>query len=297
MLTREIARRVRLYEVRTRRLMEGGHGGDARSIFRGRGVELDEVRAYVPGDDVRLIDWNVTARTGEAFVKKHVEERDQTVVVALDASASTLYGSGVQTKREIAIEVGCVLALASAASGDLTSLLLFTDRVERYVPPRRGARHALGIARHMLEHEPARRGTDVAAALEYLARVLRRRAVLLLLSDFLCEGYGRALTIAARRHDVVALTVTDSNERELPPVGLAVLEDAETGERVEVDLADARVRAAIAAGAAEARASRDRTLTRAGVERIDLVAGEPYDAALRRLFARRLSYSRSRKRS
>jgi uncharacterized protein (DUF58 family) len=296
-LTREIARRVRLYEVRTRRLMEGGLGGDARSIFRGRGVELDEVRAYVPGDDVRLIDWNVTARTGETFVKKHVEERDQTVVVALDASASTLCGSGEQTKRAIATEVGCVLALAAAASGDLTSLLLFTDRVERYVPPRRGARHALGIARRMLEHEPARRGTDVAAALEYLVRVLPRRAVVLLLSDFLSERYERALAIAARRHDVVALTVADPNEIELPPVGLVVLEDAETGERVEVDLADARSREAIAAAAAASRAARDRAISRAGVERIDLVAGEPYDAALRRLFARQSGYSGSRKRS
>lgn len=287
MLSREIARRVRLFEVRTRKLMERGLGGEYRSVFRGRGVEFDEVRPYVVGDDVRLIDWNVTARTGEPYIKKHVEERDQTVILAVDASASLRYGSGSQTKGALAAEVACVLGLAAASSGDLTGLLLFTDRVERYVAPARGMRHALGIARWVLAREASGKGTDVRLALEFLGRVARRRAIVLLVSDFLSADFERALTVAARRHDVIALTVEDPNEVELPRVGLAVLEDAETGERVEVDLDDDAVRAALAERAAATREARERLFARAGVDHVTLTAGEPYDLAIHRLLASR----------
>lgn len=287
MLSREVARRVRLFEVRTRKLMEGGLGGEYRSVFRGRGVEFDEVRPYVPGDDVRSIDWNVTARAGEPYVKKHVEERDQAVVLAVDLSASVRYGTRAQTKRELAAEVGCVLGVAAASSGDLAGLLLFTDRVERYIPPRRGTRHALGIARHLLGHEPRGRGTEIGPALEFLSRVLRRRAVVLLVSDFVASGFERALAVAARRHDLIAVTVADPAEGVPPAAGLVDLEDAETGERVTVDLADPSVRAVLAEREEAARRARDRTFARAGADHVALLAGEPYDMALHRLFAAR----------
>ncbi len=287
MISREIARRMRLFEVRTRKLMESGLGGEYRSVFRGRGVEFEEVRPYVEGDDVRSIDWNVTARTEDPHVKMHVEEREQTVVLVVDLSASVRYGSGEQRKRDLAAEVCCVLGVAAASSGDRTGLLLFTDRVERYVPPGRGTRHAFAIARHLLGHEPAGRGTDIGLALDFLNRVLRRRAVVFLVSDFLGTGFERPLTVAARRHDVIALVVLDPREVELPAVGLASLEDAETGERVLVDLSEPSVRASISRRVEEARHARERLFARAGVDHATLFAGESYDAALHRLFAAR----------
>jgi uncharacterized protein (DUF58 family) len=286
-LPRDIARRMRRFEVRTRKLMESGLGGEYRSVFRGRGVEFDEARPYVEGDDVRLIDWNVTARTGEPYVKKHVEEREQTVVFVVDLSASVAYGSGAQRKRDLAAEVCCVLGVAAASSGDRTGLLLFTDRVERYVPPRRGARHAFAIARLLLGHGPEGRGTDIGLALEFLNRVLRRRAVVFLVSDFLGQRYERPLAVAARRHDLIAVTVRDPRESDLPAVGLVQFEDSETGERATVDLSDEVVRGMIARRVAAARESRERAFERAGADHVALTAGEPYDAALHRLFASR----------
>jgi uncharacterized protein (DUF58 family) len=278
---------MRRFEVRTRKMMESGLGGEYRSVFRGYGVEFDEVRPYVEGDDVRLIDWNVTARTGEPHLKKHVEEREQTVVFVVDLSASVGYGSGAQRKRDLAAEVCCVLGVAAASSGDRTGLLLFTDRVERYVPPRRGTRHAFAIARHLLGHSPERRGTDIAHALGFLNRVLRRRAVVFLVSDFLGEGYERPLTVAARRHDLIAVTVRDPRETDLPLAGLVQFEDAETGERAVVDLADSVVRATIARRVEASREARERAFSRAGADHIALTAGAPYEAALHRLFSSR----------
>jgi uncharacterized protein (DUF58 family) len=285
--SRDIARRMRLFEVRTRKLMEGGLGGQYRSVFRGRGVEFDAVRPYVDGDDVRSIDWNVTARAGEPHVKKHVEEREQTVVLAADLSASVRFGTRAQRKRDLAAEVCCVLGVAAASSGDRTGLLLFTDRVERYVPPGRGTRHAFAITRHLLGHEPVGRGTDVALALDFLNRVLRRRAVVFLVSDFLATGFERPLGVAARRHDLIALTVLDPTEVDVPAVGLAELEDAETGARALVDLSEPAVRRAITERIADARRARERLFARVGADHIELLAGEPYDAALHRLFAAR----------
>jgi uncharacterized protein (DUF58 family) len=276
---------MRRFEVRTRKMMESGLGGEYRSVFRGHGVEFDEVRPYVEGDDVRLIDWNVTARTGEPHLKKHVEEREQTVVFVVDLSASVGYGSGAQRKRDLAAEICCVLGVAAASSGDRTGLLLFTDRVERYVPPRRGTRHAFAIARHLLGHAPESRGTNIAQALGFLNRVLRRRAVVFLVSDFLGERYERPLTVAARRHDLIAVTVRDPREHDLPAAGLVQFEDAETGERAVVDLADSVVRATIARRVEAAREARERAFSRAGADHVALTAGEPYDAALHRLFA------------
>jgi uncharacterized protein (DUF58 family) len=286
MLPRDVARRVRLFQVRTRKLMESGLGGEFRSVFRGRGVEFDEVRPYVPGDDVRLIDWNVTARTDDPHIKKHVEDREQTVVLAVDVSASSAYG-GEQTKREYAAEICCVLGLAAAAAGDRTALLLFSDRVERFVAPSRGTRHALGIARQLLRHEPAGRGTDIAGALRTLNRLIRRRALVFLVSDFHDNGYARALAVTARRHDLIALTVLDPREIALPDVGLAHVEDSETGECVIVDLSDPDTRSIIRRRVAEATLRTDKNLRSAGVDRATLQVGTSYDASLYRLFARR----------
>jgi len=267
--------------------MESGLVGEYRSVVRGRGVEFDEVRPYADGDDVRSIDWNVTARTGEPFVKKHVEEREQTVVFAVDVSASVLYGTRSNRKRDLEAEVCCVLGVTAAANGDRTGLLIFSDRIERFVPPARGSRHALAIARSLLSHESEGRGTDIGAALEMLNRVLRRRAVVFLVSDFLGTGFERPLATTARRHDVVALTVLDRRETEVPSVGVARLEDAETGERVVADLSDDRVRAAIRERIDDATRTRERLFARIGVDSATLYTNEPYDTGLHRLFARR----------
>ncbi len=275
---------MRLFEVRTRKLMESGLSGDYRSVFRGRGVEFDEARPYVEGDDVRSIDWNVTARTGEPHVKKHVEEREQTILFAVDISASV---AGAAAKRDLAAEICAVLAVAAATNGDRTGLVLFSDRVERFVPPARGVRHAFAIARHVIGHAPIGRGTDLGVALAFLARVVRRRSVVFLLSDFVAERFERALLVAARRHDVIALTVLDPRERRIPPEGLVTVEDAETGEQIVVDVGDGNVRGALEVRIEERQRARDRLLSRAGVDATTLVAGEPYETSLHRLFSSR----------
>lgn len=287
MISRDIARRARRFEIRTRRLLDSGFAGEYRSVFRGRGVEFDEVRAYQEGDDVRLIDWNVTARTGEPHIKKHVEEREQTILVAVDVSASLGVGFGRETKRELAAEVGSVLCLAAGANNDRTALLLFSDRVERYTPPGRGTRHAMRIAQVLLGFEPKRRGTDLNAALQFAFRVVQRSAVVFLISDYWSGGFDRSLSLLARRHDVVAVTVTDPREFDFPAAGIVTYRDAETGECVDVDLGDRRVREVLGRRVAAIREARERVFTRVGVDHLRLAVGEPYERALHRLFAQR----------
>jgi len=258
-------------------------------VFRGRGVEFDEVREYVAGDDVRLIDWNVTARTGDPYIKKHVEDRQQTVLVAVDVSASVAYG-GRQTKRELESEIACVLARAAARAGDLTALLLFSDSVELYIPPARGNRHALRIARTVLGHEPRGTRTDIGGALGFCSQALRRRTLVFLISDFHADGFERPLRVASRRHDCIALTVRDPRERALPRAGLALVEDAETREQILVDLSDADTRRRIDERIAIEEADRVRLFARCGVDHASLFVDEPYDRALYRLLSRRVRH-------
>ncbi len=278
---------MRRLEIRTRRVVDESLAGSYHSVFRGRGVEFSEVRAYEPGDDVRTIDWNVSARMGHPFVKKFTEERELTVVLAVDASGSERFGTGASTKMELAAEVSALLAFSAIRNNDRVGLLLFTDRVEKFVPPRRGREHALRVLRELLAFEPAGRGTDVAGALEVLRRVVAKRAVVFVVSDFQDRGFERSLRVLGRKHDVVGIAVSDPREARLPEVGLLAVEDPETGARRLIDAGSARVRAAYAAAAAAAREEAMAALRRTGVDVLELSTAEPYDAPLVRFFRER----------
>lgn len=260
MNARELIQRIRRIEITTRRAVEDSLGGQYHSVFKGRGMDFSEVRAYAPGDEVRTIDWNVSARTGQLHVKRFVEERELTVMVLCDLSGSADFGSGARTKAEVAAEIAALLAFSAVQNGDRVGLALFTDGVERFVPPRKGRRHALRLVSEILQFRPRSRRTDLGGALEHLRRAMRRRTVAFVLSDFLDDEarFERPLRVAARKHDVVPIRIEDGLERTLPAVGLALLEDPETGRVVRVDLADRRVRARLA----EATAEGDRRLTR-----------------------------------
>jgi uncharacterized protein (DUF58 family) len=287
MISREQIRTVRKIQIRTSHLVSDLFAGQYQSVFKGRGMEFAEVRLYQPGDDVRTIDWNVTARTGVPHVKRFAEERELTVMLLVDASASTLFGSVRQTKQALAAELGALLAFSAISNNDKVGLVMFSDRVELALPPRKGTRHVLRVIRDILSLSPAGRGTDIAGALEHLQHVTKRRCVVFVISDFLTPGWKRALRIASRRHDVIAVALEDPREAEMPAVGLVELEEAETGERYVVDTSDARVRAALAREAAAARAERDRTLRSADVDTIVVSTDRPYTQAILRFFRMR----------
>ncbi|MBI5066977.1 MAG: DUF58 domain-containing protein [Deltaproteobacteria bacterium] len=275
MLARDLVRRVRRIEISTRRAVQDALAGSYHSVFRGRGMEVAEIRAYQAGDDVRAIDWNATARLGHPFVKRFVEERELTVLVLCDLSASTAFGSGERAKGEVAAEIAALVAFSAVANGDRCGLALFTSEVERYVPPRKGKRHALRLVSEVLQHRPLHTGTDLAAALEFAARVQRRRAVVFVLSDFLGAPpslWEKALRVAARRHDVIPVVLSDRSERELPAAGLAWIEDPETGEVFEADLSSAATRRRLAASAQAEAAERSRLFARLSLDAADLRA-------------------------
>ncbi len=287
MLSREQLRAVRKIQIRTSHLVSDLFAGQYQSVFKGRGMEFAEVRLYQPGDDVRTIDWNVTARTGTPHVKRFAEERELTVMLVVDASASTVFGSRRQTKQALAAELGALLAFSAITNNDKVGLVMFSDRIELALAPRKGNRHVLRVIREILSLRPAGRGTDVPAALEHLGRVTKRRCVLFLVSDFLTPGWKQALRLASRRHDVIAVVLEDPRESELPAVGLVELEEAETGERYVVDTRDWRVRDAFARQAALARAERDRDLRAADVDAIVVGTDRPYTDAIMRFFRMR----------
>jgi len=287
MISREQLRTVRKIQIRTSHLVSDLFAGQYQSVFKGRGMEFAEVRLYQPGDDVRTIDWNVTARTGVPHVKRFAEERELTVMLLVDASASTLFGSVRQTKQALAAELGALLAFSAITNNDKVGLVMFSDRVELALPPRKGNRHVLRVIRDILSLSPAGRGTDIAGALEHLRHVTKRRCVVFVISDFLTPGWKRALRIASRRHDVIAVALEDPRESEMPDVGLVELEDAETGERYVVDTSDARVRASLVREATRARAERDRTLRSADVDTIAVSTDRPYTQAILRFFRMR----------
>jgi uncharacterized protein (DUF58 family) len=261
--------------------------GQYQSVFKGRGIEFAEVRLYQPGDEIRTIDWNVTARTGVPHVKRYAEERELTVMLLVDASASTVFGSVRLTKSALAAELGALLAFSAITNNDKVGLVIFTDRIERTLPPRKGTHHVLRVIREVLSLRPAGRGTNIAAALEHLARVTKRRCVVFVVSDFLDQGCRQALRMASRRHDVIAVVLEDPREAVLPAVGLVELEEAETGDRYVVDTGNPRVREAFAARAIAARAERDRGLRAADVDAIVVETDRPYAEALLRFFRMR----------
>lgn len=283
----DLLRRVRLVELRARRLVEDVLAGPYRSVFRGRGLEFDEVRAYQPGDDVRSIDWHTTARTGTVQVRQNVEERCLTVMLAVDVSASGDFGSTPQSKRELAAELAAVLALSAALNNDRVGLLLFSDVVERHLPPRTGRRQVLAIVAAVLGHPARGCGTRIGGALQVLGAALPRRASVFVLSDFLDTGFERALRIAARQHDVVALPLRDATEAHLPDLGWLVCEDAETGELVELDTSDPAVRRGFEVDRLAREAALADVFRRSGVDAVPCVAGQPCQRALLRFFEQR----------
>jgi uncharacterized protein (DUF58 family) len=291
MLPRELLRQVRRLQLRARRAVEDLLGGEYHSVFKGAGIAFEEVREYQAGDDIRTIDWNVTARMGHPFIKRFVEERELTVMLAIDVSGSQQFGTRFQQKREVAAELAAVLAFSAITNNDRVGLLNFTDRVERFVPPRKGVRHVLRLIREVLFFQPQHRGTCIREALRVLNRVLHRRAIVFLLSDFADQDYEKSFQHTGRRHDLIAVPISDPREEELPKVGLLQLEDAENGQFVLLDTNRRRVRDDFAL---QARQRRERLRQLARSSRVDLIEvstdGGHLDALVRffRLRQRRL---------
>src|SRR3954466_7553490 len=286
-----ILSKIRHIELRTRGIIDTAFAGQYRSVFKGRGMNFEEVREYQPGDEVRAIDWNVTARLGEirgdAYVKKFTEERELTVMLMVDVSASGAFGSVSQSKRELAAEVACVLAFSAIRNNDKVGLLLFSDEVELFIGPKKGRAHTLRLIREILYFEPAGRGTAPALALDYLNKVVTRRAVVFFVSDFQTGDFSRELSVTGRRHDCIALHIQDQREECLPNVGIITLEDAETGEQIEINTGDRGARARFNALAETQRTELNRTLRRANIDAIALRTGENYLPALRSFFKQR----------
>ena len=287
MIPKEVLRKVRQIEIRTSRMVTSVFGGEYHSVFKGQGMEFQEVREYAAGDDVRSIDWNVSARTGDLFVKKFTEERELTVLLLVDVSASQRFGGTARFKSDLAAEIAAVLAFAAIRNNDRVGLVLFTDAVELYVPPRKGTSHVLRVIREVLSFPPRSRGTRLAAALEFLDRVAHRRAVAFLISDFVDEGFERALRVSARQHDLVSVVTGDRREREWPAAGLVDWTAAETGERRLVDTSSPAVRRALGEAWALRRSRLLETLKGCRSDAVEVFAGEPYERQLIRFFQMR----------
>jgi len=287
----DLLERVRGIELHARRLVSSQFLGEYRAVFRGRGVEFDELRPYVPGDDVRSVDWRALARTGEAFVRRYTEDRDLTVIFAVDVSGSQRVGAHRSSKADLAAEVCAVLALAAIRSRDRVGLLLFASRPERYLRPSGGARHVLRVVREVLWSQPETSGTDIGSALEYISGVQRRRAIVFLISDFLSSDFDRQLRAAARRHDVIAVRVREEVDAHLPDGGLLMLRDPETGQELEVDSSNPAVRRAYADWMTKLDEERSHLFGRLGIDEIELAVGEDYILPLLRFFRRRVEVS------
>ncbi len=286
---------MRQLEIRTRRLVNDSVAGAYHSVFKGRGMDFDEVREYSPGDEVRTIDWNVTARAGKTFVKKYAEERELTILLLVDISASGNFGSTALSKRDFAAELASLLAFSAIRNSDKVGLLLYTDRVERYLPPNKGRRHVLRVVRDILYHVPAGTGTDSVKALDVVNHVLHRRAVVFLISDFEAPGdplavraaLRRAMRQTNRRHDLIAVHVEDPHEKQLPNIGIVALEDAETGEIIEVDTASSAVRRAFEEMSLERCRRLVSDFRAEGIDTLQLRTDASYMPALQRFFKMR----------
>jgi uncharacterized protein (DUF58 family) len=312
MIPREIIKKIRQIEIRTNRMVTESLAGAYHSVFKGQGMNFDEVREYQPGDDVRAIDWNVTARMNHPFIKKFVEERELTLMLVVDVSGSGLFGSRVQSKRELAAEIASVLAFSAIRNNDKVGLILFSDEIEKFIPPRKGRSHVLRVIREVLYFEPKRRGTDLNQALEFLLRVQSHKAIAVIVSDFLGSPVAprRAgekpasrphmmsleslvhssftrLRQTNRKHDVVAVQISDPHELELPNLGRLIFQDAETGQVVEVNTGDARKRAVFADRQAKSQQDTARAFRRAGVDAMQLRTDENYGPTLARFFETR----------
>ena len=287
MIPKEVLAKVRLIEINTSRLVNTQFAGDYHSVFKGRGMEFDEVREYDPMDDPRDIDWNVTARMGHPFTKKFVEERELTVIFLVDVSSSGLYGTKGRTKAELIAEIAALLAFSAVKNNDRVGLIVFSDRVEKFIPPKKGRMHVLRVVREILTFRPKHKGTDISAALRTLNDVVTKRATVFLFSDFIAKDYEKLLKIAHKKHDVVAVVVEDSTEKAFPAMSSAIeIEDAETGERM-VFGAGKGFRDRFLKGWSERKTQRDRTFTSVGLDAIELETGKPYLGPLVHFFKER----------
>jgi uncharacterized protein (DUF58 family) len=289
-----IIRQVKLLELRTRRLVNSVFTGEYRSVFKGQGIEFAEVREYLPGDEVRTIDWNVTARMGRPFVKRYIEERELTILLAVDISGSERFGTATRFKVDVASELAVLLAMSAVRNNDRVGAVLFTDRIELVVPPRKGRRHAMRVIRELLAPAAARTGTDLAGALAYLTRLLTHRTIVFVMSDFQASGFDRSLSLLGQRHDVIAVSVEDPGERLLPDVGLVRFADPETGAVVDVDTSAPAVRAFYARRAAEERVARQQLFRQLAIDEIVVGTDSGVVDPLLKFFRRRETRARRR---
>ncbi|MCP4360329.1 MAG: DUF58 domain-containing protein, partial [Chloroflexi bacterium] len=285
----ELMTKIRRIELRTRRLVNDSFAGEYHSVFKGRGMEFDEVRPYQPGDEIRTIDWNVTARTGSPYVKRYVEERELTVMLVVDASASENFGSVNRFKRELAAELTAVLAFAATTNNDKVGLLIFTDQVELYIPPRKGRKHVLRIIREMLAFEPQGSSTDIKLALDSVNRLLKRRSIVFLLSDFIAEpdNYRKELSITNRRHDLIAVDLSDPMEEGIANVGLLAVEDPESGEIMWLDTSSQKWQKAFSQRLSQMESGKNQIFINASVDHINIGTDEDYTAPLTTFFEQR----------
>jgi uncharacterized protein (DUF58 family) len=292
MLPREIVKKLRKIEIHTARLANDQLAGSYHSVFKGRGMAFSEVRQYQPGDDVRFIDWNVSARMNDTYVKVFTEEREMTVMLLVDVSGSERFGSVAQPKNETLAEIGALLAFSAIKNNDRVGLILFSDRVERFVPPKKGTGHVMRVVTEMLNAKPEHRGTDIRCALDLLGHLVKRKAVVFLISDFIADGYERALRISSARHDLIPIQVVDRREEELPDLGVVLMEDLETGELFEVDTSSKRAREAYATRIAKQRATREQLFKRLSLDHLTIYTDRSYVRPIADLF--RLRQKRER---
>jgi uncharacterized protein (DUF58 family) len=292
MVTKDLIKKLRKIEITTRRVVNETLAGEYHSVFRGRGMTFEEVRPYQPGDDIRSIDWNVTARMNDAYVKIYAEERELTVMLLVDLSASQDFGSREKTKGEIAAEIAALLAFSAITNNDRVGLILFTDRVERFVPPKKGRKHVMRLITEILNARPVGRRTDLNSGLQHLMGVAKRRCVAFLVSDFIADGYEQSLRIAGRRHDLVPIVLRDPLEESLPRAGIVMVQDPETLERARIDFSSARVREHFEKLVRARRDDRTRLFRKLSIDFVELRAGQEYVKSLVTFFhtrARRLA--------
>ena len=287
MIPRELIRQIRRIEIRTKRMVNDVLAGEYHSVFKGQGVEFEEVREYQHGDEIRTIDWNVTARMGKPFVKRYREERELTVMLLVDASSSSLFGTAEKMKGELAVELSAMLAFSAIKNNDRVGLILFTDKIEQFIPPKKGKKHVLRLIRELLLLKPQGGATDIKAALDFMGNILNRKSVVFLISDFMNSGYEDALRITNKKHDLITISITDPREIEMPPIGFLELQDAETGEIVVIDTYNAGIRRRFSETASSESSRLIQEFKRIQVDHIPIRTDQPYLDRLVRFFQQR----------
>ncbi len=287
MIPKEIIKKIRRLDIRTKRLVNDIFSGEYHSVFKGRGMEFSEVREYVLGDDIRNIDWNVTARTGQPHVKVFEEERELTVMLMVDVSSSGEFGTATSMKRDIALEICALLAFSAIDNNDLVGLVMFTDKIEKSIVPKKGRKHVLRILRELLYFKPEDTRTNLALPLDYLNRITKRRSIVFMISDFMGEDYEKAMTITAKKHDLVPVVISDPREENMPNIGLIELEDAETGKAILIDTSDPTLRDAFGLNVSRTQLEREKIFKRIGLDHMDIRLDKPYIDELTTFFKKR----------